>query len=167
MDIFAQKKLLVRLFVILVAVNLISLGFFVFKDYFRKPPPPPQNNNVIENKDVSDILKKELNLTEKQTEQIKQIRANFPEKEKVLREVLNKERDSINAAIFSKNANEELIKGLARRIADNEYQVELLRYEQAKELKNVCTPEQLEKFQTLVNEIRDYFRGKPQKPLTK
>ena len=87
MDIFAQKKLLVRLFVILVAVNLISLGFFVFKDYFRKPPPPPQNNNVIENKDVSDILKKELNLTEKQTEQIKQIRANFPEKEKVLREV--------------------------------------------------------------------------------
>ena len=39
------------------------------------------------------------------------------------------------------------------------------RYEQAKELKKICTPEQMEKFETLVLEIRDYF--KPDKPTKK
>ena len=38
------------------------------------------------------------------------------------------------------------------------FKMELLRYEQAQELKAACTPEQQERFQNLVIEIRDYFR---------
>lgn len=36
--------------------------------------------------------------------------------------------------------------------------MELLRFEQAKELKSICNDKQQEKFEKLVKEIRDYFR---------
>ncbi|MEI7484418.1 MAG: periplasmic heavy metal sensor [Ignavibacteriota bacterium] len=162
MDIFSQKKLLVRIIVLLVALNLISIGIFLWKEFSRKPPlHPPVQTQDNDKEDLTPILKRELNLTEEQSEKMKEVRSNYPKKEKAIREILNKERDSLNAEAFKKNPDEELIKSLARRISDSEYQVELLRYEQAKELKAICTPEQREKFEDLVKEIRDYLRGKP------
>jgi hypothetical protein len=38
-----------------------------------------------------------------------------------------------------------------------------LRIEQSKQLKSICTPEQLDKFESLVIEIRDYLRPNNQK----
>jgi Spy/CpxP family protein refolding chaperone len=169
MDIFTQKKLLVRIVVLLAVINVFSLGVFLGKDIFRKPPPQQRlndnqsnDNRSKDNNDVLTILERELNLTEKQSEEFKRIRSEFPAKEKVTREMLNKERDSLNAEAFKKNPDEELIKSLARKIADNEYKVELQRYEQAKEMKSVCTPEQQEKFEILIKEIRDYLRDNKQ-----
>ncbi|MFV8358122.1 hypothetical protein ACNQGB_18305, partial [Flavobacterium sp. XS1P32] len=54
--------------------------------------------------------------------------------------------------------DEAKIEMFAIRISDNEYKMEMLRYDQVKELKAVCKPEQLAKFEDLVKEIRDYFR---------
>jgi len=99
-----------------------------------------------------------LGLSGIQAEKIKEIRASFFKKEKVLEEIIRSERDSVNVGMFNKNTNEDEIKTLARNIADNEYQMELLRFEQAQELKSICTPEQQEMFEKLVLEIRDYFR---------
>jgi ribosome biogenesis GTPase A len=63
--------------------------------------------------------------------------------------------------MFNKSINDTLILSLAKRVSQNEYKMELLRFEQAKKFKTLCTPEQLEKFNDLVIEIRDYF--KPEK----
>ncbi len=157
MDIFAQKKLLVRLVILLIALNLSSIGFFLWKDFSDRHEPElfPHHN---EYRDVSGILQKELNLTDKQVEQIKNLRSDIFEKEKSLATIIRNERDSMNVAMFIKTTNEEEVKTLAKSVADNEYQMELLRIEQAQQLKIICTPEQLGKFQGLVLEIRDYFR---------
>ena len=64
----------------------------------------------------------------------------------------------MNELIFNKDTDSTLVKALAKRVADNEYQMELYRLEQAQQLKAICTPEQLKKFNGLVKEIRDYFR---------
>jgi len=165
MDIFTQKKLLFRIVILLAVLNIFSLGIFFGKDIFHKPPQQERsdNNKSNDNRDVLSILERELNLTEKQSEEFKKIRSDFPDKERAVREVLNKERDSLNEEAFKNNPDEEKIKSLARKIADNEYKVELLRYEQAKEMKAVCTPEQQEKFEVLIKEIRDYLRDNKQR----
>ena len=157
MDIFAQKKLLVRIIVILVLLNLVLISIFLWKDLSHNHEPElfPQKNDFC---NVSVVLKRELNLTDKQEEQTNKLRKDYFEKEKDLAIIIRAERDSMNVIMFNKNTNEELIKSLAKEIADNEYKMELMRYEQAKELKSICTPEQLEKFEKLVLEIRDYFR---------
>ena len=155
MDIFTQKKLLIRIVVLLTVLNIIIIGALLWKDFFHRPPRPENQNNP---RDVSAILQRDLNLTEKQVEQIKNIRNDFFQKEKELEETIRSERDSINATMFNYYTNEDLIRSLARRVADNEYKMELLRFDQAQSLKLICTPKQLEKFEGLIIEIRDFFK---------
>ena len=81
MDIFTQKKLMLRIIIILVVLNIFSTSVFLWKEFFHKPPRLPKTEN---NRDVSGILKKELNLTEKQAGQINDLRTEFFEKEKKL-----------------------------------------------------------------------------------
>ncbi|MEI8137156.1 MAG: periplasmic heavy metal sensor [Bacteroidota bacterium] len=159
MDIFAQNKLLIRIVIILAVLNVLSISVFVWKDVSPNPPPPPNDTN--ERKDIALILQKQLNLSETQTEQIRTLRSDFFQKEKELETIIRGERDSMNVAMFNKSINDTLILSLAKRVSENEYKMELLRFEQAKKFKTLCTPEQLEKFNDLVIEIRDYF--KPEK----
>ena len=157
MDIFAQKKLLVRVVLLLTVLNLFSIGIFLWKDlsHHHEPELFPHHNDY---RDVSAVLQKELNLNEKQVEQINILRSDFFEKEKSLATIIRSERDSMNEIMFNKITNDDLVKTLAKEDSDNEYQMELIRFEQAQQLKKICTAEQLEKFEHLVFEIRDYFR---------
>lgn len=156
MDIFAQKKLLIRIIIVLGVLNLLSIGVFLWKDVF---PPPRQAPVASEDKrDVSSILETELNLTKEQAEAIRSLRADYMAREKELVEAIRSERDSMNTEMFSGTTREEVVRSLARRIADNEYKMELLRFDQAKMLKSICTPGQVEKFNRLVREMRDYFK---------
>jgi Spy/CpxP family protein refolding chaperone len=162
MDIFTQKKLLLQLVILLTVLNLALIGIFLWKDVFRRPRPTEQTK---EYRDVTKILERELKLTRRQVDQIKNLRSVSFEKERVLSEITRSERDSINAIMFGNAPDEILVKSLARRVAENDYQMELLRFEQSREFKSICTPEQLQKFEGLVLEIRDYFRqdNKPTK----
>jgi Spy/CpxP family protein refolding chaperone len=121
----------------------------------REPLMFPKNEAY---KDVSKILKKELDLTNEQVLQFDEIRKRNFEKQAILKKIIRDYKDAMNMEMFNKNSNDDKIKSLARQVSENEYKMELLRYYQAKELKAVCKPEQLDKFQDLVIEIRDYFR---------
>ena len=158
MDIFAQRKLLIRIVIILIFLNVLSVGVFLCKDIFHKPL---RQEHQKEKHDVTDVLKRELNLSEEQFKQFKDVRSSFFEKEKHLSEAIRAERDSMNEAMFNKTTNEEQVKALAKSIADNEYNMELLRLEQSKQLKTICTAEQMDKFGKLVRDIRDYLRPEP------
>jgi hypothetical protein len=156
MDIFTQKKLLGRIVILLLVQNLVLIGFYLSKDIFRKPPP---RENQIETPDVTRILKKELNLSKDQEDRIRELRKGFGDREKAISEAIKDERDSINFFMFNINTNDEIIKTLARRVAENDYKMEILRYQQAQEFKAICTPEQLDKFEGLVKEIRDFLKA--------
>jgi Spy/CpxP family protein refolding chaperone len=156
MDIFAQKKFLTRIVVLLTVLNIFSIGTFVWKkDFNRKEPQLFRGGDY---RDVSGILKKELDLTDEQEEQLQEIRADFFLKEKVLARRIRDKRDSMNMVMFNRNTDGQLLNRLAREVADGEYEMELLRIDQAQQVKSICTPEQIEKFERLVREIRDYFR---------
>ncbi len=157
MDIFAERKKLVLLVVVLAIMNVLCIGVFLWQNnrHHKGPELFPNQNDF---RDVSSVLQKELQLTDKQVEQIKNLRTDYFEKEKVLATIIRSERDSMNLEMFNKTTKENLIKSLAKEVADNEYKMELMRYEQAKELKAICTLAQLEKFEKIVLEIRDYFR---------
>jgi periplasmic protein CpxP/Spy len=163
MDIFTQKKLLVRIVLLLTVLNMVLIGLFLWKDFFHRPPPRVNANananiNNNETRDISRILEKELKLSRDQVNQIINIRSVFFEKEKVLEKNIQSERDSMNSIMFIAKTDEELVRSLAMRVADNEFKIEMLRFGQAKEFKSVCKPDQLEKFESLIREIRDYLQ---------
>jgi protein CpxP len=161
MDIFVQRKLLLRLAILLTVLNLGLIGFLLMKDSLRKPPPMEIRS---ETPDVSRILKRELNLTNEQMEQLRSLRKSFGDQERTISSSIKNERDSINMLMFNKETRENLIVNLARRVAENDYRMEMLRYKQAQEFKAICTPEQMEKFERLIREIRDFFKAENQQP---
>jgi Spy/CpxP family protein refolding chaperone len=154
MDIFAQRKLLISTVIILIIINLSSICFFLLKDHHHDDRMPKEPNAER----VKVILKQRLNLTEQQSNQMSELRQDFYGKEKVLAKLIRSQRDSMNDRMFNKITDEVLITSLARHVAENEFKMELLRFDQAKSLKAICTNEQLEKFEGLVKEIRDYFK---------
>jgi Spy/CpxP family protein refolding chaperone len=167
MDIFAEKKLLIRLIIVLALLNMVSIGVFLWKGFDKNKPPQQKerkDNAPKDRKDIAAVLEEELELSKTQVEQIQNLRAEFMDKEDAVQQTIRNKRDSMNVEMFNKNTNDDAVKSLARGIADLEYQKEILRYEQSKAFKAICTPEQLEKFEDLVKEIKNYFKPKdPQK----
>lgn len=180
MDIYKQNKLLIWGIVLLVLLNLTSIGVFLWKEVSR-PPRRDQTAQQLQNEnerpqqmeadrprpeknELANILKEELSLDDSQVEKLKKLRRKFFEKEEELIKVIKSERDSMNAAMFNKEVDEKQITDIARRISENEFRMEMLRFEQAKEFRSICTPEQLEKFDELIKEIRDYFKPNNKPP---
>lgn len=163
MDVFSQSKYLKFSVIILILLNLILISFYFVKDYKQNNKNTYESNKPKnESKDVSSILERELNLTNEQSKQINELRNDFFKQEKVLAKKIRGFRDSMNINMFNKETDEEKLKYFAKCVADNEYQMELLRIEQARKFKLICNQEQREKFESLVREIKDYF--KPKKP---
>lgn len=169
MNIFSQQKWLTRLVIILVVLNIAALCFIIWQNNkinaaFAKQnttQQPEEKDNRPPKKsleELTEILKQELNLTAEQVEQFKLIRQDFIDKEKQIRKKINAGRDSLNEEMFSNNVDTNLAKQISRGIAENEYQIQVYRIEQARQLAKICTPEQLNKFQDLVKEMRDYFK---------
>lgn len=151
MDIFSQRKLLIRITILLAVLNISLIAFFSWKAFHFREGPPPQHDMIA-------LLKKELQLSDTQAAAFKKIRDRFFEEEKILGETIRSKRDSINAIMYSRNSSDSLLAQYAASVAENEHKMELLRIEQAKQLRGVCSPEQLDKFETLVKEIRDYLK---------
>lgn len=153
MDILAQRNLLIKIVAVLTVLNLVLLGYMAWKtfrhDEAHKPVPQSQ---------LSQVLQKELGLTQQQADSLKAIRAGFFEREKALSDATRAKRDSMNKLMFGESTDDALLKRLASEVSANEYQMELLRIEQAAQLRTVCTPEQLKKLNKLVIEIRDYLK---------
>ncbi len=167
MDIIQQNRTLLRLVMALVLINACIVGAIVWQEWKHNDVPSAQLQReeqrpaTEEKAELSDVLKSELNLTDDQCRRIEQLRADFRIKERELSQHIRDERDSMNASMFHASTDDALVQALARRVADNEYAMEMLRYDQAKAFKEICTKEQAKKFERLVKDIRDYFRPNP------
>lgn len=153
MDIFSKNKLLLRIIVLLLILNLFSTAYLFYSHSKNNEPKPKRN---IE--EITALLKGKLDLSEQQLSQLSNLRQDFFNKEEKLSTLIRSERDSMNELMFNQQTDTALVMQIARRVADNEYQMELYRLEQAQQLKTICTAEQLKKFEALVKEIRDYFQ---------
>ena len=158
MDYISKYKILFRLVILLFILNATTIGFIVWHKFNKPKREPHLFKQREEFKDVSGILQKELNLDHNQMLHFESIREKYYQQEVKIASIIKSKKDSMNAIMFNRNSNEDLLKQLAHRVAENEEAMELVRIEQAKELKTICTPEQQTKFELLVKEIRDYFR---------
>ena len=155
MDVLKQNKLLIKLIILLVVMNLAIMIFLIIS----KPPMPMDGRRPDRNmNEVFGVLKDELQLNATQIEQLKSLREDFFMKESKLAKTIKSQRDSMNELMFNAQTDTLLVKSIAKRVSDNEYKMEILRFEQAKTLKTICTPAQMKKFESLVIDIRDYFK---------
>ena len=159
MDIFTRNKFLIRIILVLILLNLFSIGF-LWRE--KRDRPAPGDRSPRKGKENStQFLRDKLGLSKGQEEAIFQLREDFNRQEEEITVLIRSQRDSMNIVMFHADTDTTFLKNIARRISDNEYRMELLRIEQARKFKDICTEEQLKEFQHLVNGIRDYLQ--PQK----
>ena len=156
MDIFTKNRILIRIVIVLIILNYGLLGILIWREKAQPGPKEKPRHN-----DVTEILRSELQLSNGQVKEFERIREEFFSKEKVLEGKIRDARDSMNVEMFNKEINDELVIKLAHGISENEFNMEMLRLEQAKQLKKICSPKQMEKFESLVLEIRVYFQPEP------
>lgn len=136
-------------------MNLSIMIFLIIS----KPPMPMDGRRPDRNmNEVFGVLKGELQLNATQIEQLKTLREDFFMKESKLAKTIKSQRDSMNELMFNAQTDTFLVKAVAKRVSENELKMEMLRFEQAKTLKTICTPAQMKKFESLVIDIRDYFK---------
>jgi Spy/CpxP family protein refolding chaperone len=153
MDIFTRHQFLLRLAVFLLCLNLAATEFLLYQ---KRNTNYPKNKRSIE--EVTSLLKVKLNLSDQQVSQLNRLRQDFFIQEEKLSSIIRSERDSMNEMMFNAITDSTKVIQIARRVADNEYRMELSRLNQAQQLKSICNLEQLKKFQDLVKDIRDYLQ---------
>lgn len=146
---------------VLILLNIFSIGLFWWERRDRHRVNEPVSSRMKDNSAM--ILKEKLGLNENQAEALVRLRENYFLKEEQITAIIRSQRDSMNAIMFHPGGDTTILKGIASRVAANEYQIEVLRIEQASKLKVICTEEQLLKFQNIIKEIRDYFQPKKKK----
>ncbi len=159
MDIFTRNKFLLRIILVLIFLNLFSIGYL----WWQKSEGPEDRQPRKGKDNPKQILREKLHLTREQETAIVQLRADYAGKEEAINQVIKSERDSMNQMMFHTDADTASLKRIARRVAENEFLVELYRIEQAQHLKEICTPEQLKEFEHLVINIRDFLQPKKKK----
>ena len=159
MDIFTQNRFFIRIIVVLVFLNLFTMGYLWWDKRDHPGPGDRQQRKGRENS--TQVLRDKLRLTRSQEEAIFKLREDFNRKEEEITRLTRSQRDSMNVGMFRLDSDTTFLKHIAQHVADNEYRMELLRIQQAQKLKEICTEEQLKDFQHLVNGIRDFLQ--PQK----
>ena len=151
MDIFLQKKLLIRVIILLTILNLLSIGVFLWKDFFgnsNKIVAEHQENykqdrnekeetfssnkpqNPEKTRELGDILERELSLSKAQVAQIQVLRLKFYNKEKELFKRMKSKKKELTKEIFNRNTDDTLIKSLIKEVSIIEYEKEMMRFEQ-------------------------------------
>lgn len=156
MDIISKNKFLQRMVLILIILNIVSISFFWIQKRENGNRREPRRNTE---KAVS-ILTEKLQLDKNQEQELIQIRDDFYQKEEALIKIIKSQRDSMNMEMFNEYTDTVHLNTLAKKVADNEYQMELYRISQARQFKEICNKEQLKKFKGLMLEIRDFFQPK-------
>jgi Spy/CpxP family protein refolding chaperone len=155
MDVLKQNKLLFRLIILLVIMNLAIVAFLMVSKSTNPSDARRPDRNIEE---ILSVLKEELQLSPAQVSQLKDLREDFFVKETKLKKVIKSQRDSMNELMFNAQTDTIMVKAIAKRVSENEFKMEMLRFDQAKKLKTICTPTQMKKFEVLVIDIRDYFK---------
>lgn len=157
MDIFSQTRFLQRLVVLLVISNLLIACFYWwrFNGHAQNTGKDPR---PVKQQELPVLLQKELGLDDNQASGLKRIRASFFEKELVLSDSIRQLRDSMNQLMFSSTIHDPELEELGKAVSAYEYKMEMLRVEQAREVRSLCTPEQRIRLEKLIREIRDYLK---------
>lgn len=152
MDFFTKKRLVTWSIVILVLLNLMTLGT-IWLQRFRHPLPEPPPSHESRPERVQHFLKKELGLTDKQSEQFKEFRDQHFAQSFAIRKDIHRLKKEITDELFTSTPDTEKVEKLANEIGAKESELEKLLFHHFQDLMSVCQPEQKEKFKALVHDL--------------
>lgn len=145
------SKILRITVIAILAINIAVIGYLLInKDVFfgNKPPKPRE------------IVIKKIGFSEDQIKQYDVTITKHQNRIKALDNSIRKTKNELYSRLKDSSAEIDTNDSLVRKINTFQKQIEITHYNHFIEIKKICKPEQLEKFNALTNELSKIFSGK-------
>lgn len=147
-----KKTLLILAITLLIVINISALVTMFYKNRIQPPPPQASNNEFFQDVRVRGMyrfLKDELQLTDEQFSQFKEInRINMINSHKIVSN-LNNSRREMMLEIAKENPNKEKLDDIATEIGALHYELKKTTIDHFLALKQICNEDQQQELQKL------------------
>ncbi len=148
-----SSKFLKIVIVILLLINISTLGFmFMQRPAHGMPPPPP---------DAGAFLSHELNFTEDQEKQLDLLRRENRSVIETFRENGKEFHDQFFDLLNSSPVDSGMVSSKADSICSNQKQIELATFYHFQKVRAICNPEQKKKFDEVIKEALRMMAPRP------
>lgn len=141
-----NSKFLKVIIIILLLINLGTLGF-IWTSRPHGPMPPPRNGG-----DVFDFLNHELAFSPEQKNQFKDLREEHRKNIEHLREAGRVLHDSFFDLLQDSVADASSVNQMADSLVANQREIELLTFEHFQKVRNLCNPSQQQAFDQIIKD---------------
>ncbi|MBP9095509.1 MAG: Spy/CpxP family protein refolding chaperone [Ignavibacteria bacterium] len=159
METISKNKLLFTIILVLILINVGTLSFMWygrFKGPHPPPPPPPPPGDERQHgppPEAKMYLKEQLKLTDSQMEAIDKIRDSHISQIHKLREETHELKDKLFSNLSNPDIDSNKLKEITTQIGNNEARVDLIAFDNFREVRKLCTDEQKKKFDEIILDV--------------
>ena len=145
----SNKRPLIFIIIFLLLTNIAVLGYFLWS----KPTDKPHGRGDDKRVGIAPELQKEVGFNDQQIAQYKQLKEEQWKKFKPMLDEVRKAKDSLYGLLSNENANDSIVNKIAELIGEKQKAVDLQAFSHFKQLRALCTPEQLPKYDSLIQRM--------------
>jgi hypothetical protein len=157
----SRNRPLIFIIAVLLLTNIAVLAYFL---WYKNPSKPKiENSGKPKAKGIEAPLQNEVGFNEEQLVQYRQMRDEQMEALKPMFEDIKKAKESFFGLISSSNVADSTVNALADDIAQKQKAIDLRMYNHFKRIRGLCKPDQLPKYDTVVQRMMKKMSGGKQR----
>jgi protein CpxP len=158
MNSLAKNKALVSIIIFLLITNIAMLFFFL-----ELNKPVQRNGHGRDQNGMSGMLQKDVGFTKVQLDSYQALRKEQFEKGHPLFDDLRKAKMDFYNLIYTAQVSDSSVNKAADLIAEKQEMLDLQMFKHLKMVRNICTPDQLQKFDSTIKKVLIRMTGRPGK----
>lgn len=148
MDSITKNKSLVSIIIFLLITNITMLVFFLVLN-----KPPQKEIRAHDQNGMSGMLQKEVGFSKDQVDSYLSLRKSQMDTIHILFNELQKSKMDFYDLIYSSQVPDSSLNNAADIIAARQKTLDLHMFDHFKKVRNICTPDQLQKFDTTIKKV--------------
>ena len=143
-----KYKALIFIIIFLLISNFIMLFLFM-----AKSNPSAKNDTTHDQKGLYNLLQKEVGFSNAQLDQYQDLRTQQRKTIKPLFNQIRSSKENFYELLYQKNLSDSNLYKDADSIAATQKQLDLQMFDHFKKIRNICQPDQLQKFDSSIKKV--------------
>jgi protein CpxP len=156
MDTIKKNRSLVSIIVFLLITNVAMLVFFLVLNNQGQ-----RNSHIHDQNGISGLLEKEVGFTKEQLNTYQALRKDQVDKIHALFDELRKAKTDFYNLMYTSQVSDSAVNKAAGIIAEKQKTLDLQMFNHFELVRNICTPDQLQKFDTTIKKVIVRMTGRP------
>ena len=156
MNSLSKNKALVSIIIFLLITNIAMLFFFLVLN-----KPVQRNGHGRDQNGMSGMLRKDVGFTKAQLDSYQALRKEQFKKGHPLFDDLRKAKMDFYNLIYTPQVSDSSVNKAADLIAEKQEMLDLQMFKHLKMVRNICTPDQLQKFDSTIKKVLIRMTGRP------